>query len=536
MLLLITISYFIQFIFGSKKLQSQLGCGLVGFSAIDYLFDKSKIAQLLFWNEERGKDATGIYTPKTGIKKSLKKSSEYITSDFYNEIQQDSVLIGHVRQATYGVNSLNNAHPFQYGNIVLAHNGTLDNPWILCGNLGLSSRDYDVDSMILAASLNKEQNLYCLSKFEGAAALIFTDTNTPDTLYVYRNKERPLYRGIGDEGMYISSIEKSLKSINCKNIIEFKEDYLYIIKNGKVKNQFKIAKKPFPGILPKTNTNNNWRNRNNHYDEWLEELQGENHNNNSFVEQKPIISTPIKTFNLQYTYRGKEVVNRWLKCQATTTRAGGQDISLIRDNWYFCTGVAKLNNDKNLEEVYIIDEKLDRVKVNPFWFYYNEMYNLNDIIYVFVTSSLVYVDGEDKDKPAVNKGDICKIMVHNHDNRRDIRNELTGRSVVVNDTYLRPASKDEIKDYLEKIEKKKNNKTKKINVEKVKEVEEAAIISLDNILKVIESSKIGTENYIMSSAEILMVKEGIEALRDTIKLEFNEIITEASQQEEHVDI
>jgi len=66
-----------------------------------------------------------------------------------------------------------------------------------------------------------------LKDFEGAAGLLWTKVkdNEFDKLYAFRNKERPLYRGIikgegaliENRGMYLSSIEDSLSAIGSSN-------------------------------------------------------------------------------------------------------------------------------------------------------------------------------------------------------------------------------------------------------------------------------------------------------------------------------
>ena len=55
----------------NKQKTNRLYCGLIGFSGKTN-FDKEKINLLMLWNSfERGKDATGIYTPKNGLVKFL---------------------------------------------------------------------------------------------------------------------------------------------------------------------------------------------------------------------------------------------------------------------------------------------------------------------------------------------------------------------------------------------------------------------------------------------------------------------------------
>lgn len=216
-------------------------CGIVGFSGKNN-FDKSIIGTLLVMNAyERGKDATGIYTPSTGIIKDNIEARKFIPNNF-NNIKEDSLLLAHVRQKTSGANTSDNAHPFINNGIVLLHNGTLTGVWNLAKEAGLQYAVSKVDSEYLCDGIAKYLNPYILTKFTGAAAVLFTDSTNlaENVLYVYRNKERPLFYGYIGEDMYISSIEDSLSIVGCSAITSFEEDYLYSIVDGKHTNMVKI--------------------------------------------------------------------------------------------------------------------------------------------------------------------------------------------------------------------------------------------------------------------------------------------------------
>lgn len=225
-------------------------CGLVGFSSKDKEnFNLDKIKMLLYWNQERGKDSLGFYTPEIGVIKDTGKAEDLMSKKDFT-IDKSNIFIGHTRAATIGTVVKKNAHPFHEGEIILAMNGTLTNHNELCLEYGLKKIDYDVDSHILTAIINKTKNKKVLSKIIGGCAIIFF-SKVNDTLYCYRNNDRPLYRGMIENSMYISSIENSLKVIGCSDVKEFKPDYLYEIKDGQVKSTIKITR-----AKPKENTNN----------------------------------------------------------------------------------------------------------------------------------------------------------------------------------------------------------------------------------------------------------------------------------------
>lgn len=229
-----------NFIFGNYK-SNILYCGMVGFSGSpDKKLNEDKIKLLLFANQDRGRDSIGYYTKESGIIKYLGKAEDVISKKDFN-IPESNLFIGHLRAATVGSVNTNNAHPFQYGNIVLAMNGTLSNHWDLCRMYKFTFKDFDVDSQVLAAMLNNDQNKEPLTMIIGGCATIYTNTNT-NTLYCYRNSDRPLFRGVIDGCMYISSLETPLKMIGCENVKEFKQDILYEIKDGKVLTNIKIKR------------------------------------------------------------------------------------------------------------------------------------------------------------------------------------------------------------------------------------------------------------------------------------------------------
>lgn len=211
-------------------------CGITGFSGIKgSSFNVDKMKLLFLHNQERGKDSIGFYTPEKGVFKELGKPEDQMVKSSF-DLPASNLFIGHVRQASIGLATLANAHPFQYGNIVLLMNGTFHNYFTLAMEYDLVPRDYDVDTQVLAAIINKTQSKEVLSKINGGCAILYVNTNN-NRLYCYRNLERPLFRGTIDGNMYISSIENSLKLIGCINVKPFKENYLYEIEDGKILGQ-----------------------------------------------------------------------------------------------------------------------------------------------------------------------------------------------------------------------------------------------------------------------------------------------------------
>lgn len=209
-------------------------CGLVGFSG-KYNFDPVKIKFLLLYNETRGKHSYGIYNGNV----SEKGVGLVSTKLAQLEIEPSKLLIGHTRQATGGAHTINNAHPYTFGSITGAHNGVVRNVLTIKKLFSYNNME-EVDSKYIFAIMNKTKDLTVLKHIDAAAALIFSSKENPNELYVIRNSERPLFRGTSPEGIYLSSIKESLEVIDCTDIKEVKENTLYVLENGAIKNTRKL--------------------------------------------------------------------------------------------------------------------------------------------------------------------------------------------------------------------------------------------------------------------------------------------------------
>lgn len=219
-------------------------CGIIAYSG-NVKFNPDKIKLLFMYNESRGKQASGFYINdekkefKERVVKSLGPSSEKLLPLY--SLDPSTVLIGHTRQSSVGSSTdINNVHPFVQNELVGVHNGTFDNYADVKKAFNVPATECLVDSLLFYKLLsdNKEDFYETYSYFKGKAALVWSNSTSPNVLKVFRNKERPLYRGAiknGDDiGIYISSLEEALLAIGCTNIQEFKEDKLYTITDGVV--------------------------------------------------------------------------------------------------------------------------------------------------------------------------------------------------------------------------------------------------------------------------------------------------------------
>lgn len=269
-------------------------CGITGFSAPSgNNFDLKNMKLLLVYNSlERGEDALGIFSHINGFKKEAGKPVELLNKF---DIKEDNYFIGHVRAHSSGGKQDKDAHPFKHDNLIGVMNGTITNIWALVSKYNLKTADYNVDSDALFAIIAKQKGFSVLGEIAGGCAVLMNDSNNPNILYVYRNSERPLFRGILNGGMYISSIKESLNIIGCAQIKEFKENTIYTIIDGNIKYNTKIKQDKY-----------------------------------------------IPTYNInQYNIVNKDLVGHWIKFDSTGTFHSDK---YTYGDYYYCFDYVRSNN------------------------------------------------------------------------------------------------------------------------------------------------------------------------------------------------
>ena len=254
-------------------------CGIFAWSGKDpKKFNKDKFDKLGIFNIDRGKDSCGVSFDGEvyyGLN-TEKLYSKFIVNREIKPLKYP-VVIGHTRQASVG-NIVNerNAHPFGFGNnsegnyeFVGCHNGTLYNHKDLASTFKIDTSEtikiqsdhnpngfYEsvrqkIDSEILLEIIYKTKNFKVLSQYNGAAALVFTNTNEPNVIYVWKGaskwydytnydveEERPLfYYKETKNSLYISSIQESLETIGGianVNLFTFSPNTIYKITDGDI--------------------------------------------------------------------------------------------------------------------------------------------------------------------------------------------------------------------------------------------------------------------------------------------------------------
>ena len=203
--------------------------------------------------EYRGYDSAGIaFIQEDNGLSILKKQGK--VGDLEEHIKgkpvDGTIGIGHTRWATHGPPSDTNAHPHtsQTGNLVLIHNGIIENYNLLKESLINDGHTFnsDTDTEVLAHFIEEVQQRenvtlaeavrIALTEVVGAYAIVIMSKDDPDTLIAAR-KSSPLVIGIGEKEFFIASdatpiaeYTKDVVFLNDEEIVTLKRDGEFLIK------------------------------------------------------------------------------------------------------------------------------------------------------------------------------------------------------------------------------------------------------------------------------------------------------------------
>lgn len=174
-------------------------CGHVGIAGKLEVRDEKTIKKMLLYDFFRGPDSTGFAAMRSSDKSvKIAKLASHPVDLFDSKKFQDAlsgwnseVFLGHNRLATKGAVTGENAHPYQYGHITGAHNGTLDKKSWDALNDKLGDKT-DVDSQAIIRCIAEFGIEETAPLLEGAWALVWMDSKD-GTINFLRNKERTFW-------------------------------------------------------------------------------------------------------------------------------------------------------------------------------------------------------------------------------------------------------------------------------------------------------------------------------------------------------
>ena len=202
-------------------------CGIIGFTGT--IPAKEVILNGLERLEYRGYDSAGIALlsngnitlhKRTGKVVALRKLCE-------NDTTPSTCGIGHTRWATHGGVTDVNAHPHHVGNVVLIHNGIIENYRQLITEYGLANKLVsETDSEVVAQLLDTFYDgdpIAAIKKtiklLSGAFALCIMFRDIPDTIFAIRNVS-PMIAATCDKGSMIAS--------DLTAVIAFTKEYFVV--------------------------------------------------------------------------------------------------------------------------------------------------------------------------------------------------------------------------------------------------------------------------------------------------------------------
>lgn len=176
-------------------------CGLVGVYGTINFVEEKVFKTLLTLDVIRGKHSTGVagWSLANGFRvaKAGLNAIDYMDKAEFTAVMAplNKILMGHNRHATVGAINDQNAHPFEFENVIGAHNGSLNPSW----RQFHAAANCNVDSEALYSEMSENGPATLWGKLDGPAALTWID-KADKSVHFLRNAARPLFYVTANKG------------------------------------------------------------------------------------------------------------------------------------------------------------------------------------------------------------------------------------------------------------------------------------------------------------------------------------------------
>jgi glucosamine 6-phosphate synthetase-like amidotransferase/phosphosugar isomerase protein len=223
-------------------------CGIAGYSlSARSDVDRTLAAQALMAGiAERGADAVGYAYRGPADAYAVVTKQRTPASRLLDRIAVPagaSELLVHVRDYTKGHPSIPaNNHPVRHGPVVGIHNGIIlnDDELLAPHSCARAEPRMTVDSeAIFAIAAHSRNDARALEHLRGAMATGWIDAREPGVVFIVRGMGRPLWAGIGRDGIFFASTKAALEIVERYCEIRLRkrqvpEGTLYVLKNGSI--------------------------------------------------------------------------------------------------------------------------------------------------------------------------------------------------------------------------------------------------------------------------------------------------------------
>ena len=219
-------------------------CGIIGYigkdPAVPILIEGLKKL------EYRGYDSSGVAVFQNGkfeVRRAVGKLQNLETL-LRGETLTGRIGVGHVRWATHGRPSEENAHPHRAGSVVVVHNGIIENYTALKKELSAQGRmfqsetDTEVIAHLIDSIAQKGGGLdqavrEAAARLQGAYAIAVIDERNPDVV-VGARKGSPLVVGLGQGEFFIASDIPAILH-RTRDVLFLNDDEMVVLSDEGVK-------------------------------------------------------------------------------------------------------------------------------------------------------------------------------------------------------------------------------------------------------------------------------------------------------------